>query len=218
MRSALVLELQIVHADDVAVLNAHLLQLVEQTALAQHFVEIHAAFVVGEIDVGHKPLQPRPLHQPRVVLPLDVQRLGGVDLGRPGHVLRLVDRDGRQLAEPLGDVPHQLPGTLMGGGGHGEELIAQLLHVGTEGVQLLVVHQKIGLVGHGDLRTGGQLGAVLLQFGVDGVEIRDGVAALTAGNVHQMHQQTAAVDVPQEIVTQTGALILGHYLFYHSPF
>ena len=103
-------------------------------------------------------------------------------------------------------MPHQLPGTLMGGGGHGEELIAQLLHVGTEGVQLLVVHQKIGLVGHGDLRTGGQLRAVLLQFGVDGVEIRNGVAALTAGNVHQMHQQTAAVDVPQEIVTQTGAL------------
>ena len=27
------------------------------------------------------------------------------ELGRPGHILRLVDRDGRQLAEPLGDVP-----------------------------------------------------------------------------------------------------------------
>ena len=64
MRSALVLELQIVHADDVAVLNAHLLQLVEQTALAQHFVEIHAAFVVGEIDVGHKAGAHTPARRP----------------------------------------------------------------------------------------------------------------------------------------------------------
>ena len=53
----LVLKLQIVHADDVAVLDPHLLQPVEQAALTQHFVEIHAAFVVGEIDVGHEPLQ-----------------------------------------------------------------------------------------------------------------------------------------------------------------
>ena len=45
----LVLELQIVHADDVAVLDPHLLQPVEQAALTQHFVEIHAAFVVGGV-------------------------------------------------------------------------------------------------------------------------------------------------------------------------
>ena len=80
----LVFEFQIVHTDDVAVLNAHVLQRVEQTALTQHLVEVHPALVVGEVDVAHEPLEPRPLHQPGVVLPLDVQRLGGVDDRRLG--------------------------------------------------------------------------------------------------------------------------------------
>ena len=94
----------------------------------------------------------------------------------------------------------------MGGGGHGEEFVALRLHMGAEGVQLLRVRQQVGLVGHGDLGAGGQLGAVLPQLGVDGVEVGDGVAALAAGHVHQMHQQAAAVDVPQEVVAQPGAL------------
>jgi len=103
-------------------------------------------------------------------------------------------------------VLHQLPRALMGGGGHGEELVAQRLHMGAEGIQLRRVHQKIRLVGHGDLRPCSQLRAVLLQLRVDGVKVRDGVPPLAAGHVHQMHQQTAPVDVPQEIVAQTRAL------------
>ena len=94
----------------------------------------------------------------------------------------------------------------MGGGGHGEELVAQRLHMGAEGIQLRRVHQKIRLVGHGDLRPCSQLQAVLLQLRVDGVKVRDGVPPLAAGHVHQMHQQAAPVDVPQEIVAQTRAL------------
>ena len=42
---------------------------------------------------------------------------------------------------------------------------------------------------------------------VDGVKVRDGVPPLAAGHVHQMHQQAAPVDVPQEIVAQTLSLI-----------
>ena len=135
-----------------------------------------------------------------------VQRLGGVDDRRLGDVLRLVHRHRRQLTEPLADALYQLPRTLMGGGGHGEELVAQPLHMGAEGVQLLRIRQQISLVGHGDLGAGGQLRAILPQLGVDGVKVRDGVASLAAGHIHQMHQQTAAVDVPQEVVPQSGTL------------
>ena len=129
-----------------------------------------------------------------------MQRLAGVDHRRLGHVLRLVHRHRRQLTEPLGDVLHQLPRALMCGGGHGKKFVAQRLHVLPQGVDLLRVGHQIGLVAHHDLRAGGQLRAVFLQLAVDGVEIRHGVAPLAAGHVHQMHQQTAAVDVPQEVV------------------
>ena len=94
----------------------------------------------------------------------------------------------------------------MGGGGHGEKFVAQRLHVLPQGVDLLRVGHQIRLVAHHDLRAGGQLRAVFLQLAVDGVEIRHGVASLAAGHVHQMHQQAAAVDVPQEVVTQARAL------------
>ena len=71
-----------------------------------------------------------------------------------------------------------------------------------EGLQLLRVRQQIRLVGHHDLGPLSQLWAVLLQLGVDGVKVRYGVPALAAGDIHQMHQQTAAVNVPQEVVAQ----------------
>ena len=51
-----------------------------------------------------------------------------------------------------------------------------------------------------------RLRAVLLQLRVDGVKVRHRVPALAAGHVHHMDQQTAAVDVPQEVVAQAGAL------------
>ncbi len=148
-----------------------------------------------------------PLHQPGVVLLLDAERLGGVDLRRPGHILRLVHRHRRQLRQTGGDRLHQLPGTLVvGGGGHGHERVARLLHMDTESVQLGRVCQQVRLVGHHDLGPCGKLGAVLPQLLIDGVKVRYGVPALAAGDIHQMHQQTAAVDVPQEVVAQPGPL------------
>ncbi len=51
--SALVFKFEVVEADDVTVLNAHLLKAGKEAALAQHLVEIHPALVVGEVDVRH---------------------------------------------------------------------------------------------------------------------------------------------------------------------
>ena len=125
----LIFKFQIVHGHNVPVLNAHLLQPVKQPALAQHLVKIHPAFIVGEIDVGHEPLQPRPLHQPGVVLHMDSKRLGGVHLRRPGHILRLIHHHRRQLREHPANGLYQLPGPLVGSCGHLQEGVARLLHM-----------------------------------------------------------------------------------------
>lgn len=125
--------------------------------------------------------------------------------GGRGHT-PLVHRHRRQLRQPGGNGLHQLPGTLVGGGGHGHERVARLLHMGTEGVQLGGVRQQVRLVGHHDLGPVRQLRTVLPQLLVDGVKVGDGVPALAAGHVHQVDQQAAAVDVPQEVVAQARAL------------
>ena len=44
-----------------------------------------------------------------------------------------------------------------------------------------------------------------MQLLADGMEILHRIPAFAAGYVHDVHQQAAAVDVPQEIVTQAGA-------------
>src|SRR5699024_10866994 len=57
-----------------------------------------------------------------------------------------------------------------------------------------------------DLGPGSEALIVLGQLQIDGVEIRYRIPALAAGHVHHVDQQAAAVDVPQEVMTQAGAL------------
>ena len=141
-----------------------------------------------------------------VVQALDVQRLAGVHHRRLGDIFRLVDRDRRQGSQSLRYLAHQLPGALMGCCGDLHQREALGLHMGAEPLQIFRVGHNVHLVGGYDLGPLGEIGAVLLQLGVDGVKIRHRVPALAAGHVYHMNQQTAAVDVPQEIVAQTGAL------------
>ena len=61
-------------------------------------------------------------------------------------------------------------------------------------------------VRHHDLRTLSQRGAELGQLLVDLLEVLDGVAALAAGDVHDVQQQTAALHMAEEIVAQADAL------------
>ena len=73
-------------------------------------------------------------------------------------------------------------------------------------LQLLGILQKIRLVAHHDLGPPGQLRRIILQLLVDGIKVRQRVPALAAGDVHQVHKQAAPVNMPQEVVAQTGAL------------
>lgn len=45
-----------------------------------------------------------------------------------------------------------------------------------------------------------------MKLGIYGVEVLDGVTPLTAGNINKMNEQSAAVNMTQEVVTETCAL------------
>ena len=94
----------------------------------------------------------------------------------------------------------------MGRGGKGEEREAQRLNVRAQGLKQAFVLHDVGLVGDDDLRAGGKLGGILRKLCVDRVKVRDGVAPLAAGNVDDVDEQAAAVDVAQEVVAEARAL------------
>ena len=71
-------------------------------------------------------------------------------------------------------------------------------------LQRIRIRENIRLVRGDNLRPSRQLRIILAQFRVDRVEIRHGVPSLTPGHIHHMDQQTAAVNMPQKIVPQTG--------------
>ncbi len=71
--------------------------------------------------------------------------------------------------------------------------------------RLAVLAQQVGLVRHDDLRTRREKLAVTGQFGIDLLDVVDRIAALAARRIDQMQQQTAAVDMAQEVMTEAGA-------------
>ena len=202
----LIFKIEIIKADDVAILDPHFLQPLEQAALAQHLVKIHPAFVVGEVDIRHQALKPRPLDDVSVVVHRNVERRRGIDLRRARHVFRLVDRHRRQGGELLGDLEHQLARTGVRRGGEGEEGIASRLDMCVQFFEQRLVLHDVGLICHDDLWACSELGRILCQLCVDGVKVRDRIAPLAAGNVDHMNEQTAAVNVAKEVVAKARAV------------
>ena len=95
----------------------------------------------------------------------------------------------------------------MGGSAHLKEFVALRLDVCAQAVDVrAVVAEQVAFVGGDDLRARGQHVAVGAQLGVDGLKVLDRVAPLAAGDVHQMHEQAAAVDVAQEVVAEAGTV------------
>ena len=83
----------------------------------------------------------------------------------------------------------------MGRGGDLKQLQPQALHMGAELVQQGGVRHDVRLVGGHDHLAGGQFGRVLLQLGVDGLEVLHRVPALAAGDVYYMDEQAAAINM-----------------------
>ena len=121
--------------------------------------------------------------------------------------LRLVDEYRRELLQLVPRQIHQLLDALVGRRGQLRKQEAALLCVLADLLdRLTVIAQQVGLVGNNDLRTRCQKLAVAGKLGVDLLMSSIGSAALTACRVNQMQQQSAAINVAQEVVAQTGTL------------
>ena len=187
--------MQAVEIDGVAVLDPTRFELGKDAVFAQCLIKEHTAFVVGEVDVCHQPLQPLARDVPHTVLDFDLQRLVRVDDRRARDVFGLIDRHRWQLRELLRDLEHQLPRAVVARGGEGKDREAQRLHVLAQRGEQAVVHHDVRLVRDDDLRARSQLRRPVLQLSVDGVKVRDRIAALAARHVHDVDEQPAAVDV-----------------------
>ena len=78
--------------------------------------------------------------------------------------------------------------------------------MGAQPVQQGGVLHDVHLVGGHDHFPAGQLGGVLLQLGIDGLEVLHRVPALGAGHIHHVDQQPAAVHMAQKVVAQAGTV------------
>ena len=95
----------------------------------------------------------------------------------------------------------------MGRGAHLEKLIAESLDVRAQPVYILsVIAAEVALVRRDYLSPSCKLGGVFAQLRVYRVKIRYRIAPLGAGDVDKVYQQSAAVDMPQEIVPESRAL------------
>ena len=203
----LVLKFDIVNIHSIAVLDALLLQMLEQSHLAQLLVEIVSRLVIVEIDILHQPLHPGARHQPGAAVVLHLEGAGVVGGLDDLHILRLVDGHRRQGPQLLRHHPHEIPGALGGSGADFIQLASGFLCRRTQPLQIVAFrHQQVALVGRHDHGPVAQIHAVVAQLSANGPEVLHRVPALAAGNVHHVDQQTAPVDVPQEVMAQASTL------------
>ena len=138
---------------------------------------------------------------------LDGKLLGISGLGLLLHIFRLIDRHRGQGAQLFSHHPHEIPGALGGTGGDLIQLAARSLHASPEALEVVAVRgQQIDLIGSHDHGPVAQVHAVIGQLVTDGVKVLYRVSALAAGHIHNMNQQPAAVNVPQEIMAQARTL------------
>ena len=102
----------------------------------------------------------------------------------------------------------ELARALMGHGAHLEELIAQLLDVLPEPVDILaLIAEQVALVANDDLRALGKLRAVLAQLRIYRVKVLDRVAPLAAVCSFTLWTYPAAVDVAENTPNYFGLLM-----------
>ena len=120
-------------------------------------------------------------------------------------VLGLIDLDRGQILQAVVDQRGQVVHTLTGRRGDGQEGQTLGLDVLLELLDLLGAC-NVALVAQHDLRTVRQLGTEPGQLVVDLLKVRLGVAALAAGDVNDVQQQAAALNMAQEVVAEADAL------------
>ena len=119
--------------------------------------------------------------------------------------LRLVARDRRQLREHLLNLFQQGVNVIADRRHDREEIIALRVDVLFERFDLLVA-RHVALVARDNHRTLCKLGIELLQLRIDRLEVLDRISALAARDVDDMDEHAAALDVAQELMSQTRSL------------
>lgn len=199
-----VFELELSDHDRSALLDAHFLQLGVNACRLEHTIHILAGFIVVDVDRAHNLVHPCTGDNVCVAVALDGPVVLGCGLLLDLDELRLVDEYRWQLLQLMPRQIHQLLDALVGRRGQLRKQEAALLCVLADLLdRLTVIAQQVGLVGNNDLRMRCQKLAVAGKLGVDLLNVVDRVAALTACRVNQMQQQSAAINVAQEVVAQT---------------
>ena len=130
---------------------------------------------------------------------------GGLGVLVGALVLGLIDLDRGQVLQAVVDQCGQTVHALPRCRGDGQEGQALGFDITLELLDLLR-GGNVALVAQHNLRAVGQLGAEACQLMVDLLKISLGVTALAAGDIHHVQQQTAALDMAQEVMAQTHAL------------
>ena len=112
--------------------------------------------------------------------------------------------------DPFGHGKLQCVDALAGGAGDFEVIEAAVGREFAEGLNALGVLGYVHLGGDDDHRLGYQILAETGEFFHHDFEVADGVATAGVGNVHQVGEEAGALDVSQELnsqtVTEVGAL------------
>ena len=71
--------------------------------------------------------------------------------------------------------------------------------------QILIIFQQIAFVRGNDLWTGSEYRLIFCQFCVDRIEILNRISSFASGNIDNMNQQTASLDMTKKIMPQARA-------------
>lgn len=144
--------------------------------------------------------------QPETVLGLDGDILNTAGLGQGLHILGLIYRNGGELLQAVIDLPHQLHGSLMDGGGHLIEGHIVLSGISAKTLQIFGLLKNIHFVCYDDHRTLCKFGRILCQLLIDGLQIFHRIASFTAGYVYDVNNEAAAINVPEKVVAKADTL------------
>ncbi len=201
-----IIEFVLADLDRVLFLNALGDQLVQNAGITQLRLEILQALVVLDVRTGEDTLQPRAstVNSWSPVRSTVNGRVGWAFLS--GRLCTsLIDLDRGQILQAVVDQRGQVVHTLTGRRGDGQEGQTLGLDVLLELLDLLGAC-NVALVAQHDLRTVRQLGTEPGQLVVDLLKVRLGVAALAAGDVNDVQQQAAALNMAQEVVAEADTL------------
>ena len=201
------IELEIVDVYGIALLDSRLTELIKDTVFGEDTLEEIKRFVVGEVDLTHKVVEPFTLD---IILTVFASDIGFTDTRGVGNSLILggdfgfVDGEGRKVGKCVCSNTDKLLKVLAGVCGNIYHLSAKLLGASLKaGDNLVLSVDGVNLVCYHYLRTGSKLGRIFRKLGINLIDIVKGVSAIGSCDVNNMKKQSASVDMAKECVAES---------------